>query len=419
MHDILSEIWATARRNKLRTSLTGFAVAWGIFLLIFLLGAGNGLINAFTHNSGRFVDNSMTVFGGVTSKAYKGYKEGRSIELKTEDLTTTEQHFSENIEELGAELSTGMQSVSLGENYFSGNITGVYPNHAEVHKYVMLHGRFLNNNDIAEHHKVIVMDDSQAKELLPHEPSALVGRYVNVGGIAFQVVGIYKASEMRQSTNVFAPFSTVRLLYKQGDKAGDIVFTFKNLPTKEANEAFEHRYKATLAKNHHADPEDDDAIWIWNHFTQSLQTQSASSIIRTALWVIGIFSLLSGIVGVSNIMLITVKERTREFGIRKAIGASPFSILRLILIESVIITTFFGYIGMVLGMAANQYMNATIGNQTIDTGLFKAAMFVNPTVGFDVCVGATIVMIVSGTLAGLLPARKAAHIRPIEALRAE
>lgn len=158
---------------------------------------------------------------------------------------------------------------------------------------------------------------------------------------------------------------------------------------------------------------------MWNRFTQNMQMEQGMSILRTALWVIGLFTLLSGIVGVSNIMLITVKERTREFGIRKAIGAKPASILRLIIIESVIITTLFGYIGMLLGVAANQYMDATIGHEQVNTGLFTATMFVNPTVGIGVCLEATLVMILAGTLAGLVPARKAARIRPIEALRSE
>ena len=166
-------------------------------------------------------------------------------------------------------------------------------------------------------------------------------------------------------------------------------------------------------------PEDEDAIWLWNRFTQNLQMENAMGILRTALWIVGLFTLLSGIVGVSNIMLITVKERTHEFGIRKAIGAKPWNILKLIIVESVIITTFFGYIGMVLGVAANEYMDATIGHETIDTGLFKATMFLNPTVGLDVCFEATLVMIIAGTIAGLIPAYKASRIRPIEALRAD
>ena len=160
-------------------------------------------------------------------------------------------------------------------------------------------------------------------------------------------------------------------------------------------------------------------MWLWNRFTQNLQMQTGIGIIRTALWIVGLFTLLSGIVGVSNIMLITVKERTHEFGIRKAIGARPWSILRLIIVESVIITTFFGYIGMVLGVAANEWMDATLGHTKVDAGLFKATMFSNPTVGIDVCIEATLVMVIAGTIAGLIPAFKASRIRPIEALRAD
>ena len=220
-------------------------------------------------------------------------------------------------------------------------------------------------------------------------------------------------------TDAFIPFTTYRTIYNVGDKTGNIVFSFKGLETEQQNEAFEQRYRANLNGNHDAAPDDEEAVWIWNRFTQAMQMNTGMGMLRTALWIVGIFTLLSGIVGVSNIMLITVKERTHEFGIRKAIGATPWSILRLIIIESIIITTFFGYIGMVLGIAANEYMNATIGNMKVDSGLFTTTMFVNPTVGLDVCINATLLMVVAGTIAGLIPARKAAHVRPIEALRAE
>ena len=223
----------------------------------------------------------------------------------------------------------------------------------------------------------------------------------------------------RFRSHVYCPFTTLRTMYNLGDRVNNISFTFHGLETEEANEAFEERYRARINSNHQAAADDESAIWIWNHFTENMQMNKGIGIVRTALWVIGIFTLLSGIVGVSNIMLITVKERTREFGIRKAIGATPFSILRLIIIESVIITTFFGYIGMLGGIAANQYMDSTMGQMKVNSGLFEATMFVNPTVGLDVCIEATIVMVIAGTLAGLIPARKAAHTRPIEALRAE
>lgn len=416
MIDLLEEIWATVRRNKLRTALTGFAVAWGIFMLIFLLGAGNGLINATENNSGRFLDNSMSVGGGTTSKEYKGLKEGREIQLQDKDITSTRQKFSVNVDSVEAQIRHAGATITYGENYLSTEIDGVSPLHARINKIEMLHGRFINDVDNSQQRKVIVLNEDQAKELNEHDPAALVGQYVKMDSLAFRVVGITQSNQNGMNTSAYLPFSTLRIIYQMGDKVDNINFSFHGLQTEADNEAFEKRYKATLNANHDAAPDDEDAVWIWNRFTQAMQMNMGMGIIRKALWIIGLFTLMSGIVGVSNIMLITVKERTREFGIRKAIGATPASILRLIITESVIITTFFGYIGMLCGIAANEYMDATIGHEQVDAGLFKATMFLNPTVGFDVCIEALVVMVIAGTLAGLIPARKAARIRPIEAL---
>ena len=424
MRDIITEIWSTARRNKLRTTLTGFAVAWGIFMIIVLLGAGNGLINAQLKQSDRFLASSMVVFGGETSKPYQGMKEGRSIRLQTRDISTTDSEFKENIDEVGAQYRTGA-TISLGQQYITPSLAGVYPNHIKIDKVEIILGRFINDNDIKESRKVIIVSNKQAKELLnansdkQQDISRLVGQYVNVGNFAFKVVGIYKENENGRA-DAFSSYTAIKRIYGANtDDAGRIEFTFHGLPTEAANEAFEKEYRQRMNANHQAHPEDESAIWLWNRFTQNLQMQTGIGIIRTALWVVGLFTLLSGIVGVSNIMLITVKERTHEFGIRKAIGAKPWSILKLIIIESVIITTFFGYIGMVLGVAANEYMDATIGHEVIDTGLFQATMFLDPTGGLDVCVEATMVMVIAGTIAGLIPAYKASRIRPIEALRAD
>lgn len=420
MRDILTEIWATARRNKLRTTLTGFAVAWGIFMLIFLLGAGNGLINATQQNSNRYLNTSMVIFGGQTSKAHKGLKEGRKIELNDRDMEITQERFSDNVEEVGAELDHGNTTMSHGKEYTAANISGVYPNDYIINKRDMIYGRFINKIDIRDRRKSIVISDDMAKELSPTgNVEDMLGQIVRMEDLAFHIVGIYQVDKSMMGTDAFIPFTTYRTIYNVGDKTGNIVFSFKGLETEQQNEAFEQRYRANLNGNHGAAPDDEEAVWIWNRFTQAMQMNTGMGMLRTALWIVGIFTLLSGIVGVSNIMLITVKERTHEFGIRKAIGATPWSILRLIIIESIIITTFFGYIGMVLGIAANEYMNATIGNMKVDSGLFTTTMFVNPTVGLDVCINATILMVVAGTIAGLIPARKAAHVRPIEALRAE
>ena len=417
MRDVLTEIWSTAKRNKLRTGLTGFAVAWGIFMLIVLLGAGNGLIHAQIKQSGRFLANSMVVFGGETSKAFQGMKEGRSISLKDKDVNATQHVFKQNVDDVGAQLLQWGVTISNGQQYINTTLIGVYPNHNKIDKVEMVQGRFINDVDLKEKRKVLVLSSKQQEELCEHEAS-LVGKYVNVGSFAFRVVGIYKDQENGQA-NAVTSYSVLKTIYGKGDDAGRIEFNFHGLETEQDNENFETAYRKRINANHMAAPDDESAIYLWNRYTQSMQMTKGIGIIRTALWIVGLFTLLSGIVGVSNIMLITVKERTREFGIRKAIGAKPWSILRLIIVESVIITTVFGYVGMLLGVFANEYMDATLGHNVIDTGLFRATMFVDPTVGLDVCIEATAVMIIAGTIAGLVPAMKAAKIRPIEALRAE
>lgn len=419
MRELIKEIWSTSKRNKLRTSLTGFAVAWGIFMLIFLLGAGNGLINAQLQQSTRFLANSMRVFPGETSKAYKGLKEGRSITLNDKDILISNKTYGQYIDDVGGRLEQYNVNINYGDNYVaSQSLVGVAPTHPKIDKTEMIAGRFINEIDMKEQRKNVVLSRSQAKELCKDYRS-LVGKNVKISNLNFQVVGIYKDDESRNNTEAFIAYSTIKTIYAKGDDAGSLEFTIKNLKTREDNKQFEKNYRASINNNHQAAPDDERTIWLWNRYMDNIQMNQGISIMQTALWIVGLFTLLSGIVGVSNIMLITVKERTREFGVRKAIGAKPWSILKLIITESIIITSFFGYIGMVCGVAANEIMDATIGHTTVDTGLFKAAMFVNPTVGLGTCIGATITIVIAGTIAGLIPAIKAARIRPIEALRAE
>lgn len=419
MRELIKEIWSTSKRNKLRTSLTGFAVAWGIFMLIFLLGAGNGLINAQLLQSTRFLANSMRVFPGETSKAYKGLKEGRSIMLNDKDILISNKTYGQYVDDVGGRLEQYNVNINYGDNYVaSQSLVGVAPTHPKIDKTELIAGRFINEIDMKEQRKNVVLSRSQAKEL-SKDYRSLVGRNVKISNLNFQVVGIYKDDESRNNTEAFIAYSTIKTIYAKGDDAGSLEFTIKNLKTKEDNKQFEKNYRASINNNHQAAPDDERTIWLWNRYVDNIQMNQGIAIMQTALWIVGLFTLLSGIVGVSNIMLITVKERTREFGVRKAIGAKPWSILKLIITESIIITSFFGYIGMVCGVAANEIMDATIGHTTVDTGLFKAAMFVNPTVGIGTCIGATITIVIAGTIAGLIPAIKAARIRPIEALRAE
>ena len=388
-------------------------------MLIFLLGAGNGLINAQLQQSTRFLANSMRVFPGETSKAYKGLKEGRSITLNDKDILISNKTYGQYVDDVGGRLEQYNVNINYGDNYVaSQSLVGVAPTHPKIDKTELIAGRFINEIDMKEQRKNVVLSRSQAKELCKDYRS-LVGKNVKISNLNFQVVGIYKDDESRNNTEAFIAYSTIKTIYAKGDDAGSLEFTIKNLKTQEDNEQFEKNYRASINNNHQAAPDDERTIWLWNRYMDNIQMNQGIAIMQTALWIVGLFTLLSGIVGVSNIMLITVKERTREFGVRKAIGAKPWSILKLIITESIIITSFFGYIGMVCGVAANEIMDATIGHTTVDTGLFKAAMFVNPTVGLGTCIGATIAIVIAGTIAGLIPAIKAARIRPIEALRAE
>ena len=388
-------------------------------MLIFLLGAGNGLINAQLQQSTRFLANSMRVFPGETSKAYKGLKEGRSITLNDKDILISNKTYGQYMDDVGGRLEQYNVNINYGDNYVaSQSLVGVAPTHPKIDKTELIAGRFINEIDMKEQRKNVVLSRSQAKELCKDYRS-LVGKNVKISNLNFQVVGIYKDDESRNNTEAFIAYSTIKTIYAKGDDAGSLEFTIKNLKTREDNKQFEKNYRASINNNHQAAPDDERTIWLWNRYMDNIQMNQGIAIMQTALWIVGLFTLLSGIVGVSNIMLITVKERTREFGVRKAIGAKPWSILKLIITESIIITSFFGYIGMVCGVAANEIMDATIGHTTVDTGLFKAAMFVNPTVGLGTCIGATITIVIAGTIAGLIPAIKAARIRPIEALRAE
>ena len=419
MIDLWQEIYGTIKRNKLRTFLTGFAVAWGIFMLIVLLGAGNGLIHAFEENSGERALNSIRVYGGWTTKPYDGLKEGRSIDLDNRDLADTEAFFTDRVEGAGATLYQSATDISYGPEYVNLSLNGVHPNYVEVEAVKVVEGRFINQTDIRERRKSIVLHRKSADVLFGKTHTEPLGRFVNAGGVAYQVVGIYDDEGSSEPNSAFIPFSTLQTIYNKGNRLNSIIFTTKGLTTEASNEQFEADYRRVIAANHRFDPTDDGAIWLWNRFTSYLQAMAAMGILRTAIWVIGIFTLLSGIVGVSNIMLITVRERTHEFGIRKALGAKPRSILWLIIVESVVITTLFGYVGMVAGIGATEWMDAAFGSQTVDAGMFEAKMFSNPTVDLGIAVQATVTLIVAGTLAGLFPARKATRIRPIEALRAE
>ena len=416
MIDFIQEIYGTIRRNKLRTALTGFAVAWGIFMLIVLLGAGNGLLNAFEQQSENMAMNSFQIWPGQTSMPYQGLKEGRNIKLTEKELDLTRQ-MTEHVTHASAILQQGGVNLSYKQDHLSIQLTGVMPNYPETNGLQLKEGRFINQSDMKGKRKVIVVHEKTAEMLLGQEKSQAIGKYILASGIAYQIIGIYTTPMEEFSPTAYLPYTTLQLIYNKGDGVGSLVFLTKDINDLPASETFEKEYRTAISKVKQFDAEDRSAIWVSNRFKQYLQQQTASDLLRTSIWVIGIFTLLSGIVGVSNIMLITVKERTHEFGIRKALGAKPHSILTLIIAESVTITTLFGYIGMIAGIAVTEYMNKVAGEQVMDIGVASATVFVNPTVDLHIAIQATLTLIIAGTLAGFFPARKAVMIRPIEALR--
>ena len=420
MRDLFIEIWESVRRNILRTCLTGFAVAWGIFMLIVLLGAGNGLMNALLTGSQRISVNSMMIGGGYTSKAYGGLQSGRLIELEAKDAELVMRAFPKIVENITATISLS-QEVVYQDNSVSVQLQACYPEYMANEGLKLQYGRFINRKDLEERRKVVVITDQMAEIFTGSgsRVSSMLGRMVKCGGINFMVIGILKSDMSSYTRNVYAPFTSVSTIFNRGKYVDELTFTFHGLETEEENEIFEQKLRAIINTAHKAAPDDNRAIWIWNRFTQSLQMAKGTDIISTALWIIGLLTLLSGIVGVSNIMLITVKERTREFGVRKAIGASPWNITRLILAESITITAFFGYVGMFFGLVACEILDMTLGRSSLSVLGQEISVFVNPTVGVDAALGATIVLIISGALAGLFPAMNAAKVRPIEALRAE
>lgn len=421
MRDLIIEIWESIRRNMLRTILTGFAVAWGIFMLMVLLGAGNGLKNATAAQMGDIDMHSMTISGGRTSMAYQGLPEGRRVRLSQGDyLATRSERFADKIDKVSPQASSSVTMV-MGNRSVSARATGSNPEVNEIFRTKILEGRFINRNDIDQKRKVIVISEKQAESLSDGKISnkRMIGRSIQISGISFKVIGIKNSDEMTQNEDAIMPYSTMLSIFKSGNpNIESIIFSFEGLEEEGESEMFENEYRATLNANHRIAPGDRQGIWIDNHMTQSRQMDKGMSILNKALWIVGLFTLLSGVVGVSNIMLITVKERTHEFGIRKALGARPGSILRLIVCESVLITTVFGYVGMVLGMFACEIMNKTLGSSNTDVLGVSISMMKDTTVGLDVALEATLVLIIAGTLAGIIPASKASKVRPIEALRA-
>ncbi len=407
------EIFSTIKKNKLRTFLTGFSVAWGIFMLIVLLASGNGLKNGVTERFGNRAKNSMELWTRRTSMPYKGNPKNRRIEFDQKDIDMISQ--LAEVEHLSASVGfSGIASYNFESNTCS--FDGVYPSQFIIDGMKILNnGRFINDVDMKERRKVAVINKRMREVLFKNEDP--VGKSFEANKMSFKVIGVYEADDWGNQSRAFVPFTTAQLLFKKGWGVDNLSLVVQGLNSVEANKEFEKELRAKLAALHQFDPKDDRAIGIWNMLENYLQTMGIFNGINLFILVIGIGTLIAGVVGVSNIMLITVRERTREFGIRKALGASPFSILQLVLMESVLITSIFGYIGMVLGISLSEGLNFLMESASSEGG--GRAIFKNPTVSLSIALGATVLMVIAGVVAGYFPARKAVKITAVEAMRAE
>ncbi|MCM1034329.1 MAG: ABC transporter permease [Paludibacter sp.] len=409
---MLAEIWDSIARNRFRTAMTGFAVAWGIFILIVLLGASSGLQNGISRSFGNTISNSMEIWTGWTSMPYNGLKSGRYLQFSPKEAHLIQQ--LPEVDKFSAVCSYYGKEIAYNGNYSNITLKGVNGDYQDIMRKNIIAGRFINQLDDNQQAKVVVLD-IRAVEEINNGNTNILGKYIKIGGINFRVIGICQKGERWEGATAHIPLSTHQAIYSPSKQFDHINLSLNGIETLEQYTLFENKVRQLLAGSMQFAPTDTQAVGTWSQMKGYEDQSKVMSAIRLFVLIIALCTLVSGAVGVSNIMLVSVKERTREIGIRKALGASPRTILLSIVGESLLITTLFGYIGMFAGIGLVELIDMLI--PSTDDG--PGAIFYQPSVDIPSVLTATLILVIVGAIAGFMPARKAVNIKPIEAMNAD
>ncbi len=416
--DRWQEIYHVLRKNRLRTFLTAFGVFWGIFMLVIMLGSGNGLQRGVTQNFGDMATNSVFIWTQQTTIPYKGFPRGRNFNFDNDDVVAMS-HSIPEIKYLAPRIQAGgyMQTNNVIRGLKSGifNIMGDYPAFNKIDPLNFIQGRFINDLDIKDKRKVAVVGTKVVEFLFTRDEQP-INQYIQIQGVYFQVTGVFASKRTgeqadQENQNIYIPFTTLQRTYNYGNAVGFFSITSRDdIPVS----VVEEKAIRLLKKRHAVAPADDPAIGHFNLKKEFDQMQGLFFGIRLLVWIVGTGTLMAGVIGVSNIMLVVVRERTKEIGIQRTLGATPWKIISQIIMESVVLTTFAGYFGLVVGVGLLELINYLLGSGGANT-----EMFVHPGIDFSVAVTALSILIVAGVVAGMIPARRAVSIKPIDALRYE
>ncbi|MRI02472.1 FtsX-like permease family protein [Kriegella sp. EG-1] len=407
------EIFDTIRKNKLRTFLTGISVASGIFILVILLGFGQGMQNGIAKEFEGDAGNLIGVWTQVTTKEYKGLNPGRRIQLRRENYDMLEKLYADKLEYKSPQYRVFNTSVNYGKESGAYMVWGTSPDFQQIENATMSYGRFLNYYDEQHKSKVVVISNKIHRELMNSVENP-IGKQLEIDDLSFKIIGVYSdAGGEREEEKIFMPVTTSQVVFNGGDSINMVFFTLKPAETFEQSladsEKFSAEMKSYLQQAHTVAPDDSSAINTFNTLERVQRFHNLNYGIKMFFWFVGICTIIAGIVGVSNIMLIIVKERTREIGIRKALGAKPWSIIVMILHEAIFVTAVSGFAGLILSMGLLEIVGPNV----------KVDYILNPSINFSVAITTVFLLILAGAVAGFFPAWRAASIKPIEALRDE